>query len=130
MKELRCIVFTESEVINAIIDRRRRLHEPLPEGTVRGLTFKNDGNVETTVKVEDDYGTDRSITLREPEVAAALISWCMNRRIPMPADSDKHLQVIKNGLTLMITMNFNKPAKLVTDDGETPAVKRAKARPR
>ena len=35
----------------------------------------------------------------------------MSRKIPMPVDSDKYLQIINDGMTLMITMRFNKSHK-------------------
>lgn len=118
MKELRCLVFTEQEVVKAVLDRRRKRREPLPEGTVRGVTYNAGASVETKIQVVDDYGKDCSMTLGEPEVAAALVGYCMGRKIPLPVDSDKSLYLINDALTLMITMNFNKPPRLVSEDGD------------
>lgn len=118
MKELRCLVFTEQEVVRAVLDRRRKRREPLPQGTVRGVTFDDRDGVQTTIKVVDDYGEDQSMSLSEAEVAAALVNHCMGRKIPLPVDSDKCLYLINGALTLMITMNFNKPPRLVTEHHE------------
>jgi len=123
MKELRCLVFTEQEVVRAVLDRRRKRREPLPQGTVRGVTYDDHDGVHTTIKVVDDYGEDQSMRLSEAEVAAALVGHCMGRKIPLPVESDKCLHLINGALTLMITMNFNKPPRLVTehhDDTPTP----------
>jgi hypothetical protein len=49
------------------------------------------------------------------EVAAALVGYCMNRKVPLPVESDKCLHLINGGLTLMITMNFNKAPRLVAE---------------
>lgn len=116
MKELRCLVFTEQEVVKAVLDRRRKMREPLPVGTVRGVTYASDHDtIHTTIRVLDDYGVDQSMTVGSAEVAAALVGYCMGRKVPLPVESDKCLHLINGGLTLMITMNFNKPPRLVTE---------------
>lgn len=120
MKELRCLVFTDQEVVNAVVDRRRRMREKLPQGTIGKVIFQTgeDGEhtpIRTTIQVTNDDGTDESMHLDETEVAAALVAFCMNRRIPLPVESDKTLYVIKDSLTLMITLNFNKAPRLVID---------------
>ncbi|MGF7174602.1 hypothetical protein [Azospirillum doebereinerae] len=113
MKELRCLVFTDQEVIKAVLDRRRRMREPLPVGTVESITHRNADGIETVLKVVDDDGGVHDLTLPEAEVAAAMVAYCMGRRIPLPVASDKTLNLINGGLTLMITMNFNKAPRLV-----------------
>lgn len=113
MKELRCIVFTEREVVGAVIDRRRKRGESLPTGTVESVTFKTGEAVETVMEIKDDYGKITTVNLPEAEVAAALIGFCMGRRIPLPVDAEKTLYVIKDAATLIITMNFNKGPRLV-----------------
>ena len=121
MKELRCLVFTEQEVVKAVLDRRRRMREPLPSGTVGKVTYRSAQGVETHIQVTGDEGDDRSMTLHEAEVAAALVAYCMNRKIPLPVESDKMLHVINDSLTLMITMNFNKAPRLVEERNEVEA---------
>ena len=116
MKELRCIVFSERELTGAVIDRRRKRGEALPSGTVESVTFKVDESVETVFEIKDDYGKVTLVTLPEAEVAAALIGFCMGRRIPLPVNAEKTLYVIKGAATLIITMNFNKTPRLVTAD--------------
>ncbi|HEV7367701.1 hypothetical protein [Arenibaculum sp.] len=113
MKELRCIVFSERELVSAIIDRKRKRGEPLPPGTVQAVRFSVEDTVTTVLEVVNDHGRTEEFTLPESEVAAALISYCMGRRVPLPAESEKVLYVIKGAATLMITMNFNKEVRLV-----------------
>ena len=119
MKELRCLVFTDQEVAKAVLDRRR-MREPLPQGTIGKITYKDGDGITTTIQVTGDEGDDQSMVLSEPEVAAALVAYCMNRRIPLPVASDKMLHLINDSLTLMITMNFNKPPRLVVAKSEGP----------
>jgi hypothetical protein len=114
MKELRCIVFSERELISAVISRRRKLNEELPQGTVESVKFRTGDTIETVMEVKDDYGKVTSLVLPELEVAAALIAFCMGRKIPLPVDAEKTLHVIKDAATLIITMNFNKTPRLVS----------------
>ena len=134
MKELRCLVFTEQEMVKAIIDRRSRMHEPLPVGTVSKVVHTDGDSIETILTITADDGTAQDLPLSETEVAAALVAYCMNRRIPLPVASDKMLYIINDALTLMITMNFNKAPRLVVTQGivETgpqlrPSVRRRRA---
>jgi len=114
MRELRCIVFSENELIVAILDRRRRVREPLPEGKVTSVSFnRGSGGVETVLHFRSDQGVESKLSLQEAEATAALVQFCMNRKIPMPAESEKYLYVIRDSVTLMITMNFNRPSRMV-----------------
>ena len=111
MKELRCLVFADRELVSAVLDRRRRLREPMPEGDVTRVRFEMDKGIRTLVEFN---GGPTEVTLEEEEVQAALIAHCMARGIPLPADAEKTLYVIRGHATLMITMNFKKPARMVS----------------
>jgi hypothetical protein len=118
MRELRCIVFTERELIGAVIARRRKRNEELPQGTVESVKFNTGEMIETVMEVKDDYGKVTSLVLSEQEVAAAMIAFCMGRKIPLPVEAEKALHVIKDAATLIITMNFNKTPRLVSTSPE------------
>lgn len=110
MKELRCIVFSDRELVGAVFDRRKKLREPIPEGDVTKVRFDLDNGINTIVEID---GGPTEVPLDEEEVQAALVAHCMARGIPLPADSEKTLYVIRGHATLMITMNFRKPARMV-----------------
>ena len=122
MKELRCLVFTDQEVVRAVLDRRRRVKDPLPVGTVSNIVYhRSEGpeqeGIEIRLSVTDDDGVVTELALGDTEVTAALVGYCMGRRIPLPVASDKILHLINGALTLMITMNFNKAPRLVVAGG-------------
>lgn len=122
MKELRCLVFTDQEVVRAVLDRRRRVKDTLPVGTVSKVAYhRHEGSeqegIETRLTITDDNGAVTELPLPETEVTAALVGYCMSRRIPLPVASDKMLHLINGALTLMITMNFNKAPRLVVAGG-------------
>jgi hypothetical protein len=111
MKELRCLVFSEQEMAAAVMERRRRLGVKLPEGSINQIAYSTENGVSVSIRVVKDNGHDEVLVIPETEAAAALVNYCMSRKIPMPVDSDKYLQVINDGMTLMITMRFNKNHK-------------------
>lgn len=111
MKELRCILFKDREVLSAVLTRKRRLTEELPSGQVTGLHLVDqEDSVSCTIVY--DHGR-QSLAIPEAELQAALLSHCMSRKVPLPAEADKHVHLIKGRATLMITMNFNKAARLI-----------------
>jgi hypothetical protein len=113
MKELRCIVFNEQEVANAILDRRRRQREPVPAGQIAGVTYKMGEAFTVSLYLLQDNGALEQEVVRGDEVLAAMIAFCMGRRIPLPVAAEKFLFLVNNALTLMITINFNRAPRLV-----------------
>ncbi|MEA1673742.1 hypothetical protein [Nitrospirillum sp. BR 11163] len=112
MKELRCIVFTDREVVSAITERRRKLNDAFPEGDVTNLEYTVNRGVTARLSVTLN-GAANDVAIPEQELQAALVGYCMSRNVPLPVVADKALYVIKGRATLMITMNFKKPARLV-----------------
>lgn len=113
MKELRCIVFNEQEVANAIIDRKRRRREPLPAGQIIGVNYETGPALVVLLRVMGDDGVTETRTVTDEEAMAAVIAFCMNKKIPLPVESDKFLYLVNGNLTLMITMNFNRQPRMV-----------------
>ncbi|MDE1146573.1 MAG: hypothetical protein PW843_08105 [Azospirillaceae bacterium] len=112
MKELRCIVFTDREVATAVAERRRKINEAMPDGTITGVEYTVDRGVSARLTL-DHQGAGGDLSIPEQELQAALVAYCMARGVPLPVVADKALYVIKDRATLMITMNFRKPARLV-----------------
>lgn len=111
MKELRCILFTDLEVLTAILDRRRKLSEALPDGQVTGLRLEMNQGTRCILQID---GGKHSLTIAETELQAALLAYCMAKNVPLPAEADKSVYLIRGRATLMMTMNFNKSARLVS----------------
>ncbi len=123
MKEFRCIIFNEQEVLTAIIERRRRAREPLPAGTIRGVAYdiREKGAVLAEITVADDHGKTDVVLVPVAELAAALIDYCLNRRIPLPAGSRRWIEVInRSELILLMTVQAKrrkKPARAAAVPG-------------
>lgn len=112
MREFRCLVFADPEVITAYVERLRRLREPLPSGTIRGIEYDDTDkkNVKSIITIVGDAGDVHSVEIRMVEMAASLVDYCLNRKIPIPAASQKWIEVIKNHeLVLLMTVAEKKP---------------------
>ena len=120
MKELRCLAFTEMEVAAAVIDRRRKLRETLPEGSVQKVSYQVENGVTVTIRSVTPSGQESAIVVPENEAAAALVNYCVSRGIPMPVVAEKYLHVVNDGLTLIITVRFNKTHRSNYIGGEDP----------
>jgi len=101
--EIRQIAFQPSEVCTAIHDYRRRRNEPLPPGMIVGVDFGEGPDITVTLNIRNDTtGNSTNLTLGGESVAAALILFCINRKIPLPAKSQKKVQRIGNSIGLTI----------------------------
>jgi hypothetical protein len=111
MKELRCILFTDREVLASVLDRKRRLREALPDGQITGLRLQGGGD---EMKCAIVYDQGQTIVAVPPhELQAALLAHCIAKNVPLPVDADKSIYLIRGRVALMITINFNKAARLV-----------------
>lgn len=111
MKELRCILFKDREVLSAVLDRKRRLKEELPPGQITSLRLDSaDDSVSCTIIYD---GGQQTLTVSETDLQAALLAHCMAKKVPLPVDAEKNVHLIRGRATLIITMNFNKAARLV-----------------
>ena len=102
MREIRCITFNEREAVGAVLDRRRTQKQSIPSGLVQGLSFKSKEGAASVLKVEDYDGNKTPIDISESEMAAALVNYCLSRKVPMPAKSSKGVQVIGGDVTLVL----------------------------
>lgn len=104
--ELRHIRFRPVEIVVAVREYRRRMRRPLPTGFLRTFRIGSDGPVSALFEISPDGRPDREvIELSEPELAAALILFCIDRKIPLPAAGNKALARSGEGVTLIVTLN-------------------------
>ncbi|HYC03824.1 MAG TPA: hypothetical protein VED40_11045 [Azospirillaceae bacterium] len=113
MRELRAISFTERELTTALIEFAGRLKRKLPPGTVNDARASEGPPASIVLPIQDDYGTLHEIPFSEMETAAALVHYCMSRKVRMPAKAEKSLQIIGGQATLVIWVGAQKgPKKL------------------
>ena len=117
--ELRHLLFRPPEALQAIKEYHRRLGMPLPAGAVTHCAPESEG-VSGTVLFRIRLIPDRAESPSPPApgteepldvviggatLAAALILYCRDRRIPLPAGADKSLQRFGEQVCLVTTFN-------------------------
>ncbi|MEA1938022.1 MAG: hypothetical protein U9N14_02890 [Pseudomonadota bacterium] len=114
MKELRCIVFNQDEIILALRNQRKRRGDTFPAGDITRIAIKPTRPVSVTVHIKAEEGAEESpFTFEQTEIAAALIAHCIERKVPLPFKAKKFITVYGGEITLMVTMNFqDDPAQM------------------
>jgi hypothetical protein len=102
-------MFRPPEVVQALASYHRRLGTPLPAGTVLRCDpeCQNTGSpirVHIAIATADE-SAHQEVTVEGPALAAALILYCRDRGIPLPARADKSLQLFGEQVCLVATIN-------------------------
>lgn len=106
MREYRSITFSEVELIRAVVERRQRQRQDLPLGTIQGAVAQTEQDGTTlkavVLKVVSDEGQVHSVNVLPQEVAAALINYCLERRVPIPKSASKWVDVIDGEVAMFM----------------------------
>ena len=101
--EVRQITFTSTEAMVAIRDHRRRIRSPLPTGSITGFEVRADNGVYADMEIADDAtGKRTTVRITDEALAAALIFYCIEHKIPMPVRATKTLGLVEGELRLTI----------------------------
>jgi len=106
--ELRQIMLSEKEVLQAIHVYRRARTDFLPHGDGVAFSLKptaGDSLVHMTIQVDMIYGQTRqtiSIETAEADVVDMLVRCCLENNIPIPKAGRKSASVVDGMLTLTI----------------------------
>ncbi|HYC05144.1 MAG TPA: hypothetical protein VEB20_01505 [Azospirillaceae bacterium] len=112
--EIRHIIFTNDEVMRAVVEYHKRTANPLPPGNViRCAPEKVDQQIKLSLHVAlDADGARQILVLEEPVLAAALIFYCIQNKIPLPTKAAKSLQMVGEQVALKVTKeNTKKPTR-------------------
>ena len=112
--EVRIIVFTSEEALEAIAHFSETLDAPLFRGKASALHVRKNPQVRAILEVghagDDEIET---VDLNSSHLAAALITFCREYRIPLPRNAKKTLDVL--GDQLVLRLEVGAPNKAVTD---------------
>jgi hypothetical protein len=111
--EIRHIIFSNEEVARALVDYHRRSGNPLPTGSVlRCSPELQDGHVTAALHMTvDQDGSRLAVPVTSNALAAALILFCINQRIPLPTKAAKSLQMVGEQVGLVITKTDDRPGR-------------------
>ncbi|MDP2697455.1 hypothetical protein [Thalassospira sp.] len=89
--------------MKAVSAYRRRTGKPLPPGEVRTVGIEKDPEIVVTLQLVADHGNPVIVPLAGAELAAALIGFCIESKVPVPATAQKSLTILDGHLALKIT---------------------------
>ena len=102
--EVRQILFANSEVLSAIQMLYRRSYQAFPIGTPENIVISEDNSCQFACDVVDEESFREHVAVAGEKLAAALILFCMSRKIPIPATAHKRLSIVRGQLALGITL--------------------------
>jgi hypothetical protein len=109
--ELRKIVFSNSELIDAIEGFARHTKKSMPAGKVVGCRVDGKDRITIALSVHHPAeGSKHTVTFDHASIAAALIRFCMEKKIPMPRTAEKSVERSGDGVAL--TLKIGGPAPL------------------
>ncbi|HYC05333.1 MAG TPA: hypothetical protein VED40_18715 [Azospirillaceae bacterium] len=102
--EIRHIIFANDEIIRAVVEYHKRTANPLPAGSVvRSAPEKYEDQIRLVLQIDIDSGMRQTLIIEEATFAAALIFFCMQNKIPLPATAAKSLQFVGEQVALRVT---------------------------
>ena len=107
-KELRKLVFTRDELQAAAVAFCYREGMKLPKGMLESVTFE-DEYAQLNFSVISEKGPTR-IRLTRDQIAAAIIRYCRSLRIPIPRLSQKIVNPDGEGVSMLISVQYEKSA--------------------
>ena len=112
--EMRIIVFSPEEVLEAIEGFDAHADKRLFRGKAIDCHVRKNPKVHAVLEVERAGGEEMdTVDLNASQLAAALISYCRERRIPLPRNAKKELDVIDDQLVLRLEVGAKNKAALI-----------------
>jgi hypothetical protein len=103
--EIRRISFSEGEVIDAIGHFAKATRHPMPPGKITACEINSKVGLAVTVTVNHMAdGSSHAVRFDSASVAAALIRYCIEKKIPIPKAAEKSVEALSNGLALILQL--------------------------
>jgi hypothetical protein len=107
--EVRQLLFKSREIIAAITEYFHRRGLALPHGTAERVIIPEGRQVHALLVISTDQGGKVEVEVNTEMLAAALILFCINRKIPLPAEADKRLQRVQEDSVALVVVKRAKP---------------------
>ncbi len=107
ISEVRYLLFDEQDLLRAMIDYRKVRNQPLPAGSISEFKIQRKQPVTCTLTLQEDQaGHTTDVIFTNNDMRAALVSYCIDKKVPMPAKADKDLQVFGKRIGMLISLNL------------------------
>jgi hypothetical protein len=99
------VFFTEAELIRAVEQYNRKMGVKGYAGAVLSVDYLDDApGVAIRILVSTHANATEIFTIGGEKLAAALILFCRERRVPMPAKAPKKLMLVNNTIALSLSI--------------------------
>jgi len=99
--EMRRIVFSNEELMNAINFFNSPGVPKLPEGVITAVSVDPDNKANIVLKfISYNRDEERNIVVSVANLGAVLISYCIKNKIPMSKKASKSLKIIGDNVSL------------------------------
>jgi len=107
ISEVRYLLFDEPDLLRAMIQYRKSKNQPLPIGSIAEFKIQRKQPMTCTLSVhEDQTGKKTDIIFSNDVMHAALISYCLYKKVPLPVKAEKNLQAFGERVGLLISLNL------------------------
>jgi hypothetical protein len=103
--EFRFLVFTPRELAKALVAFAIRAQKKIPMGSVKGAAIIEEEKPRAVLTIEPDSGDTVDVPFSTEEVVGSLVGMCLDRKIPLPRDHAKALEVFQGRMALRIQMS-------------------------
>ena len=105
--ELRHVIFSKQEVIEAVQVYLRRSGERMPPGVVTRVTIKSGDEIGILFQITEDASNRvHTFYVDGDKLTSALILHCKNIRIPLPFKAQKRLEMVGSNVSILISKNI------------------------
>lgn len=103
MHEVRCIVLDEIELFQALVEFYRFRRQTLPPGQVERIELQeSDSTVTASFTIRSNDGDVTTLAVEETELAAMVIRYLMERKVPLASHMQKQLIVVEGQVSLVL----------------------------
>jgi len=108
--ELRRIVFSESEIIEALDRFAKATRHAMPAGKITACRIDSKSALSATLTVQHmAEGSTHTVRFDNASIAAALIRYCIEKKIPIPRASEKSVEAQGPGVALILNLPAQPP---------------------
>ena len=108
--EVRQLLFQARELILAVTEYFHRRGLPLPVGTASRISIAEAQPIYAILDIDTDQGETVGLEINAETLAASLILYCINRKIPLPAEADKRLKRVQEDAIALVVVKHAKPS--------------------
>jgi hypothetical protein len=108
-QEIRYLLFSNAELVQALSDASRAEGPPLPTGFLKAVILGDAAPIDVTLICVTDAGVEVPIRFEQHHVISSLIGYCRRRQIPLCAQAVKTLEIRNRGIALLCTLGLKLP---------------------